>query len=166
MDLGPSGSGVLPSSRPSASIEPMWLLFSLEGRIPRLYYWLGHLGLFFCYRLLLTVTHGLNGRFRAAQAAHAVAPGLLITTLLGLLAILGVFAVLFWISFSLVVKRWHARGRSWAWALIGFVPLAGWLWQGIECGFMEGTLGPNAYGPSPKGITGVTYGDALAETFS
>jgi uncharacterized membrane protein YhaH (DUF805 family) len=71
-----------------------------------------------------------------------------------------------WVGFALTVKRWHDRDRSWTWALLGFVPVAGWLWQGIECAFLEGTLGPNRFGPSPKGISGVTYGDMLAETFS
>ena len=69
----------------------------------------------------------------------------------------------FWVGFALVVKRWHDRNRSWTWALLGFIPIVGWIWQGVECSFLEGTLGPNRYGPSPKGITAVLYGDTLVE---
>ena len=30
----------------------------------------------------------------------------------------------------------------------------GVLWTLIECGFLDGTPGPNKYGPSPKGLGG------------
>jgi uncharacterized membrane protein YhaH (DUF805 family) len=30
-----------------------------------------------------------------------------------------------------------------------FVPVIGGLWYLIECGFLRGTPGPNAYGPDP-----------------
>ena len=33
-------------------------------------------------------------------------------------------------------------------------PLVGAIWTLIEVGFLDGTQGPNKYGPSPKGVTG------------
>jgi uncharacterized membrane protein YhaH (DUF805 family) len=53
-----------------------------------------------------------------------------------------------WISFCLGVKRWHDRGRSGWWIVIGLVPLIGNLWGLVECGFMAGTDSGNKYGPS------------------
>jgi uncharacterized membrane protein YhaH (DUF805 family) len=40
------------------------------------------------------------------------------------------------------------------WVLIALIPFVGWFWVLIECGFVDGTMGPNRFGPSPKGITG------------
>jgi uncharacterized membrane protein YhaH (DUF805 family) len=76
--------------------------------------------------------------------------------------ILAFLVLVFWISLSIQVRRWHDRDKSWTWAFLGFIPVIGWLWQGIECGFLEGTLGPNRFGPSPKGIAGVSYEDGYA----
>jgi len=69
-----------------------------------------------------------------------------------------------WASLALTVKRWHDRGKSGAWALLGLIPIVGWTWQGIKCGFLEGTLGPNRFGPSPRGIVGVTYDNPRSAT--
>jgi uncharacterized membrane protein YhaH (DUF805 family) len=138
-------------------------LFSFDGRIPRLWYWLGHLGLFIAIE---TVSQSVSLVTRMAKtgldpAHHAPSPGLalgaaggMLLLLVGLLAALGAFL---WASAAITVKRWHDRDRSWVWALLGLVPVIGWVWQGIECGFLEGTLGPNRFGPSPKGIQGVVY---------
>lgn len=53
-----------------------------------------------------------------------------------------------WMSFCIAVKRWHDRGRSGWWVVIGLVPLIGNLWGLIECGFLAGTSSGNKYGPS------------------
>jgi uncharacterized membrane protein YhaH (DUF805 family) len=53
-----------------------------------------------------------------------------------------------WASFCIAVKRWHDRGRSGWWVVIGLVPLIGNLWGLIECGFLAGTQSGNKYGPS------------------
>ncbi|WP_209722795.1 DUF805 domain-containing protein [Asticcacaulis sp. BE141] len=53
-----------------------------------------------------------------------------------------------WMSFCIAVKRWHDRGRSGWWVVIGLVPLIGNLWGLIECGFLAGTKSGNKYGPS------------------
>jgi uncharacterized membrane protein YhaH (DUF805 family) len=53
---------------------------------------------------------------------------------------------LIWISIAVQVKRWHDRNKSAWWLLINFVPIIGWLWVLIECGFLRGTEGPNRFG--------------------
>jgi uncharacterized membrane protein YhaH (DUF805 family) len=55
-----------------------------------------------------------------------------------------------WIGLALEVKRWHDRDKSWLWIFIAFIPLVGPFWAFIECGFLDGTDGPNRFGPSPK----------------
>lgn len=140
----------------------MWLLFSLDGRVPRLYYWIVQIALFVTFRFIM----GMLKTVHAGGESHAVSPNALLPALVVILIAFVGLGVGLWVGFAIVVKRWHDRGRSWAWALLGFVPIVGWLWQGIECGFLEGTLGPNRFGPSPKGISAVLYGDPLAETFA
>jgi uncharacterized membrane protein YhaH (DUF805 family) len=51
-----------------------------------------------------------------------------------------------WISLSASVKRYHDRGKSGAWILIGFVPFIGWIWQLIELGCTPGFDAPNQFG--------------------
>ncbi|MFT4091402.1 MAG: DUF805 domain-containing protein [Asticcacaulis sp.] len=58
--------------------------------------------------------------------------------------------VVLYATFAVQVKRWHDRDKSWLWVLITLIPLIGWLWVFIECGFLEGTRGSNRFGPSPK----------------
>ncbi|MFT3997824.1 MAG: DUF805 domain-containing protein [Asticcacaulis sp.] len=58
---------------------------------------------------------------------------------------------LLWIGLCLMVKRWHDRGRSGWWLLIGLVPVIGQVWTLIECGFLAGQRTGNRFGPSPDG---------------
>ena len=48
-----------------------------------------------------------------------------------------------------LVKRLHDHNKSGWWCLIYFIPIAGWVWALIECGFLRGTVGDNRYGPLP-----------------
>jgi uncharacterized membrane protein YhaH (DUF805 family) len=48
------------------------------------------------------------------------------------------------------IKRWHDRDKSAVWLLVGFIPFVGWIWSGIECGFLPGTPGPNRFGAPPR----------------
>ena len=50
---------------------------------------------------------------------------------------------------ALYAKRWHDRGKSGWWTLIGLIPIIGGLWILIELGFLKGTYGSNQYGPDP-----------------
>lgn len=80
------------------------------------------------------------------------APSLLFAGIL----LVALFAVTLWVGLALQVKRWHDRDKSWFWILIGFIPVVGFFWILIECGFMDGTPGPNRFGPSPKGAQAMT----------
>jgi uncharacterized membrane protein YhaH (DUF805 family) len=53
---------------------------------------------------------------------------------------------LIWISVAVQIKRWHDRDKSGWWFLMNFLPIIGWLWVLIECGFLRGTPGPNRFG--------------------
>ena len=50
---------------------------------------------------------------------------------------------------AVYAKRWHDRDKSGWWTLIGLVPFIGAIWLLVECGILEGTRGPNSYGPDP-----------------
>lgn len=53
-------------------------------------------------------------------------------------------------AISVAVRRLHDVGRSGWWYWIGFVPLVGIIVL-IVFSVTDGTRGPNAYGPDPKG---------------
>ncbi len=52
-------------------------------------------------------------------------------------------------AIALYAKRWHDRGKSGWWSLIGLIPVIGGLWMLIELGFLKGTGGANQYGADP-----------------
>jgi uncharacterized membrane protein YhaH (DUF805 family) len=80
---------------------------------------------------------GSEGRMTAAVAIPFV-----VLLLLGL----GLFVP----SLALVVRRLHDQGRSGLVLLVAFVPILGALvLLALMC--VEGTPGPNRYGPDPKG---------------
>lgn len=57
-----------------------------------------------------------------------------------------------WIGIALMVKRLHDRNKGPVWILVYNIPIVGWIWCLVEIGFLDGTPGPNRYGPSPKGV--------------
>jgi len=123
----------------------MNMFLSFNGRLRRMHFWVGLIILWVVEIIIFAV---LIGPAIAAAAANGGGPGPL--ALVGYLLIL----VLIWPALALQVKRWHDRDKSGWWVLIAFVPFIGALWVLIECGFLDGTPGPNKFGPSPKGITG------------
>ena len=122
------------------------LLFSFSGRIRRSQYWIANIAINFVTLTCLGVI--------LAQAGFQ---GLIAAQKSGLL--LPIFAPVAWISYALLVKRFHDRDRSWPWIFINFVPLLGPMWVLIDCGILDGTPGPNRFGPSPKGMGGVDFSD-------
>jgi uncharacterized membrane protein YhaH (DUF805 family) len=146
-------------------------LFSFQGRLRRRDYWLFNIALVLAVIALAAsfiLALGLDARDRRFEA-------------LGLVAL--------WPSVALLVKRIHDRDKTGRMALIYWIPslvstglsfipefgLGGLkvfldigtgmigLWFLVEFGFMDGTQGPNEYGPSPKGVTPK---EKLAEVFS
>jgi len=117
------------------------VLFSFSGRIRRSTFWL--------YGLGLGVVLGI-----------IIAVGIMLASNGGAMAIVGsviafaAYVVAIWAGLALQVKRWHDRDKAWVWIFIAFIPLVGAIWALVETGFLDGTPGPNKFGPSPKGLTG------------
>jgi uncharacterized membrane protein YhaH (DUF805 family) len=106
------------------------LFLSLDGRISRQPFWIGMLVLV----VVNVVAGAVLGRF--------------LSTLVGI--------ALIYPSVCVSVKRWHDRGKSGWWVLIGLIPVIGWIWTLVECGFLPGTGGTNEYGSDPMATsTGV-----------
>src|SRR5580698_2784092 len=123
----------------------MHIFLSFNGRLRRLHFWVGIIILWIVEAIIFGVLIG-----PAIAAAAAGGGGMSPLGLIGYLLILA----LIWPALAIQVKRWHDRDKSGWWVLIAFVPLIGAIWVLIECGILDGTPGPNKYGPSPKGITG------------
>jgi uncharacterized membrane protein YhaH (DUF805 family) len=124
------------------------LLFSFNGRIRRSQYWLYGIGVGFVGGVILAI---LSMLMRNGGAMMMVG---------GILALV-VYVVLIWAGLALSIKRWHDRDKSWVWIFIGAIPIVGFFWVLIECGFLDGTPGPNKFGPSPKGLTGPAVAPAI-----
>lgn len=116
-------------------------LFSFKGRIRRRDYWL--------LNIASSIVFGVVILFSAMISESDGT-----TTLFGALLMIAASLAVIWIGFALLVKRWHDRDKSWFWVFIAFIPLIGGFWVLIECGILDGTQGPNRFGPSPKGLGG------------
>ncbi len=139
-------------------------LFSFDGRMRRSEYWLASIG--------LGIVKGV------LAAGIAVSTGQLGTTDGGWASII-IEMVFLWPSLALMVKRGHDRNRPALFSFgILFVVVVATVGMGvgqafganlamlaclaviigaigylfIDYGFIDGTQGPNRYGPSPKGI--------------
>ena len=112
-----------------------WYLFGFEGRINRGKYWLGWAVLY--------------AFFIIAWAIAAVIGSAFVWTLVAILSLVAI-----WPGLAIQIKRWHDRGKSGWWVLIGLIPIIGFWWVLIECGFLPGDVGPNEYGPDPLGPIG------------
>ena len=126
-------------------------LFSFEGRVRRLHFWLFLLVLSVLYGGLFWqlahwhVDHGTRYDGPFGPASYWGVTGMVTNPLFGILAVAAV-----WMKLAVFVKRWHDRDKSGWFVLVIFIPFIGWLWQLIECGFLDGTPGANRFGPSPK----------------
>jgi uncharacterized membrane protein YhaH (DUF805 family) len=138
------------------------LLFSFNGRIRRLHYWLGAIGMSVVLGIVMSIVGMVFGGGAAAMAQNGSNGGAAGLGIVGLIIYLAVLALAIWVGLALQIKRWHDRDKSWVWIFISFIPLVGPIWALVECGFLDGTQGPNKYGPSPKGITGPVTGAAAS----
>lgn len=129
-------------------------LFSFNGRVRRLHWWLTRIGVwvgFFAismvFILLLRalfpeIAVGDELYLEASDVASAIWAIVFFTLIIASI----------WIELAISVKRWHDREKSGFWVLITLIPLVGPIWTLVECGLLDGTQGLNKYGPSPKGI--------------
>jgi uncharacterized membrane protein YhaH (DUF805 family) len=137
------------------------LLFGYDGRIGRLYCFLGFLGfvaiISFLSGIAEDVTAGTGDIGRYVALVFIVGPGI-------------------WMHSAVTIKRLHDRDKSAPWYLIYgiaplvlfiaaiyfygvrafeissilfFVSIAGLIWAIVELGFLRGTPGPNRFGPAP-----------------
>jgi uncharacterized membrane protein YhaH (DUF805 family) len=117
------------------------LLFNFDGRINRAKFWTGIVVIIVIELIAMAVL----------AIVGAILGNNVVTTLISIIVGL-VCLVLIWPSIALGVKRFHDRNKSGWWVLIALVPLIGGLWYLIEAGFLEGTKGPNQFGPDPLQI--------------
>ena len=121
----------------------MWILFGFDGRLSPANYRLIRVVLNICAIILFWSL----GRFVAQPHTPSDLGPLLFVLLLELAAL----PVWIWMTVAMQIKRWHDRDKSGVWMLVGFIPVIGPLWTLVELMFLEGTMGPNRFGPSPKG---------------
>src|SRR5947208_1600215 len=125
----------------------MQTLFSFRGRLNRMKFWLIPIAVDIVLSVVLGILVAMGGGSMDMAADGTMPPlgGGIVGTIVAFVLI--VAAV--WIGLAVGVKRYHDRGKTGWWILITLVPVIGGLWYLIECGFLRGTIGPNAYGPDP-----------------
>ncbi len=110
-----------------------YLYTSFEGRIGRQSFWLGIIVL-----IVVSIIAGVIDAVLGTQTESGI----------GIIGIIVSLAVIY-PSIALYAKRWHDRGKSGWWTLIGFIPIVGGIWMLVELGILRGTEGPNQYGSDP-----------------
>lgn len=123
----------------------MDLFFSFKGRINRAKFWLGNVALMIVYIILMVISGASMSAVTVSPQGEIQGGGF---GVVGIVVMI-VYIAMIWPSLAIGVKRWHDRDKSGWWVLIAFVPIIGGLWYLIECGFLEGTKGPNKFGPDP-----------------
>ncbi len=117
------------------------MFFDANGRIRRRDYWLyGALNFLFLF-VFAVVLYGTLAVLGLARPADGHGGGAWIYLYM---------PVYLWASVCMTIKRCHDRGLAAAWAVLSLVPVIGWIWAVVVCGFLPGTSSDNAYGPSPK----------------
>ncbi len=124
-------------------------LFSAKGRVSRKSFRRARLGFVLAYASLYLLIFQLQHDAQA-RLAHSVTAPSAAYVLSELAALLLAFGLIFWTGVVVTVKRWHDVDRSGLWALLGFIPFIGWIGQTIVCSLINGTRGPNRYGPAPR----------------
>ena len=119
-----------------------WILFGFSGRIPRSTFWYASIGMMVVYGVLFAIMGGITAA--TADSSGAGAGGAILPLLM-----LVLYVPLLIASLAVSIKRWHDRGKSGWWVLIGLVPIIGGLWALVETGFLPGTAGPNRFGTDP-----------------
>jgi uncharacterized membrane protein YhaH (DUF805 family) len=129
------------------------LFTSLEGRIPRKWFWLGLLVMMIITWILEFILFAIFGVSMGAMDPNATpeAQAAAASAMLGKMILpLGILILLtLWPSICIYAKRWHDRDKSGWWSLILFIPIIGSIWILVELGFLRGTEGPNRFGSDP-----------------
>jgi uncharacterized membrane protein YhaH (DUF805 family) len=125
----------------------MQTLFSFHGRLNRMKFWLIPIAVDIVVSVVLGILIVMGGGSLEMPADGTMPP--LGGGIVGSIVAFVVVVAAAWIGLAVGVKRYHDRGKTGWWILIVLVPVIGGLWYLIECGFLRGTIGPNAYGPDP-----------------
>ena len=127
-----------------------WMLMPLrryadfKGRSRRKEFWMFFLMIVIVYSVF-TVPLMMGGMGSAMAGQQA--PGALFFVCMGLL---GVFVLAVFVpALAVQVRRFHDQDRSGWMVLIGLIPYIGGLIVLVFM-FLEGTRGPNRFGPDPK----------------
>lgn len=118
-----------------------WTFLSLHGRIGRQAFWLGNLVI---VMVGLVLDFGILGSIPKSVIPHSG------TNRLGPFGPLVVDLVVLYPVVCVQGKRWHDRGKSAWWWLVGLIPFVGLFWIVIECGCLPGTDGANGFGQGPS----------------
>ncbi len=111
--------------------QTMMHLFSFSGRSDRFEWWMISIITDLVAQLCLVI--GFLSLHSDASLRYLQVGGLFLCIVVAL-----------WMSIAVSVRRMRDRGRS-PWLLLaGLVPVAGWIWYFIECGFLAapGPIGP------------------------
>ena len=125
-------------------------LLSFEGRQRRLHFWIVAIIVGVINSVLYSVA---VAPIVMAAVSHHPAPGGGVLSMISSLLMIA----LLWPSIANSVKRLHDRDKSGWWLVAMYLAcftVIGALWPLIELGFLDGTPGPNKFGPSPKGLSG------------
>lgn len=134
----------------------MNFLFSFQGRIGRLQWWLGQLavifGLISIFKIIINsgnaYINDLSKMLVLKENIFFLEEGELNTNFIIFIIIILVLST--WINTALTVKRFHDHNKSGLWWFIILIPYIGSIWQLIECGFLAGTVGTNEYNALKK----------------
>lgn len=117
-------------------ILPFKRYADFQGRSRRKEYWMFQLGIILMY-IAAAVLIGITGAVLGDTASSIV-------TLPLFLVVLAIFVP----ALAVTVRRLHDQDKSGWWILINFIPFGGIVLLVFMC--LEGTNGPNQYGPDPK----------------
>jgi uncharacterized membrane protein YhaH (DUF805 family) len=117
--------------------------FSFTGRIHRAKFWRIRIGVLLAnafFHIWVALKHGHDSLYQHPMTTGGwiLIGGIILVAVVGL-----------WVSLAADVKRYHDRDKSGWWVLIILIPVVGYAWFFVECGFLPGTSGPNRFGPDP-----------------
>ena len=125
----------------------MDLLFSYSGRINRSQFWMANI------IQILTIFIIFTGGLILIGTTDSGDNNLSVPVIVGLIALAIVFIGIIYSNICTGIKRYHDHNKQGWWIFITWVPVIGYAWYIIECGFLIGTEGPNSYGDDPlRGI--------------
>ena len=130
------------------------MLFSFEGRMRRSHWWAIRVATTAVFFVLLLIAVGISSAASSTPESKAASGIAVIVVGLPMLAIY------LWVDVATSVKRLHDQDLSGWITLLFFVPYVGGFAAFVMLGCLEGSKGPNKYGPSEK------YPQAIAETFA